>query len=77
MRSVALVNRYGREMGSVYDLLGTHEPALTAAPGWTIARSPTLMGLVLDRFLPVEYDDEAISEYMADCGFGAYLDEDE
>jgi hypothetical protein len=49
MRSVASVNRYGREMGSVYDLLGTHEPALTAALGWTMGRSPTLMSRVLDR----------------------------
>lgn len=43
------VSRYGRAMGSVFDLLGTHEPALTAALGWTMDRSPQLMSGVLDR----------------------------
>lgn len=43
------VSRYGRELGSVFDLLGTHEPALTAALGWTMGRSPSLMSGVLDR----------------------------
>jgi hypothetical protein len=33
----------------VFDLLGTHEPALTAALGWTMGRSPALMSRVLDR----------------------------
>jgi hypothetical protein len=43
------VRRYGREISSVFDLLGTHEPALTAALGWTLGRSPALMSRVLDR----------------------------
>jgi hypothetical protein len=43
------VSRYGREMGSVFDLLGAHEPALTAALGWTMGRSPALMNGVLNR----------------------------
>lgn len=43
------VIRYGREMSSVFDLLGTHEPALTAALGWTMGRSPALMAGVLER----------------------------
>jgi hypothetical protein len=46
---MVLVSRYGREMSSVFDLLGTHEPALTAALGWTMGRSPALMSRVLDR----------------------------
>lgn len=46
---MAAVTRYGRELGSVFDLLGTHEPALTAALGWVMGRSPALMGGVLDR----------------------------
>lgn len=43
------VSRYGRELSSVFDLLGSHEPALTAALGWTIGRSPALMTGVLHR----------------------------
>ncbi|MDP3890500.1 hypothetical protein [Nocardioides sp.] len=43
------VSRYGREMGSVFDLLGTHEPALTAALGWALGRSPELMSRFLNR----------------------------
>ena len=46
---MASVSRYGREMSSVFDLLGTHEPALTDALGWTMARSPALMSSVLGR----------------------------
>lgn len=46
---MATVSRYGREMGSVFDLLGTHEPALTAALGWTIGRSPALMRSILSH----------------------------
>lgn len=49
MRLVASVSRYGREIDSVFDLLGTHEPALTAALGWTIGRSPALMRGLLAR----------------------------
>ncbi len=40
------VSGYGREMSSVFDPLGTHEPALTAALGWTMGRSPALMSRV-------------------------------
>jgi len=36
-------------MGSVFDLLGTYEPALTAALGWALGRSPALLSRVLDR----------------------------
>jgi hypothetical protein len=43
------VSRYGRHMSTVFDLLGTHEPALTAAVGWTLRRSPTLLAAVLAR----------------------------
>lgn len=48
-RPMAAVSRYGRELGSVFDLLGSHEPALTAALGWTMGRSPTLTTGVLHR----------------------------
>lgn len=46
---MASVSRYGRDIATVFDLLGTHEPALTAALGWTMARSPQLMRAVLTR----------------------------
>jgi hypothetical protein len=49
MWAMGSVSRYGRNMGSVFDLLGTHEPALTAALGWTMGRSPALMRGVLKR----------------------------
>jgi hypothetical protein len=49
MQLVATVSRYGREIDSVFALLGTHEPALTAALGWTMGRSPALMRGVLAR----------------------------
>lgn len=41
------VSRYGRNMGTVFDLLGTHEPALTGALGWTLGGSPSLLAAVL------------------------------
>jgi hypothetical protein len=41
------VSRYGRDLLTVFDLLGRHEPALTGALGWTLARSPGLMSAVL------------------------------
>jgi hypothetical protein len=46
---MASVSRYGRDITTVFDLLGTHEPALTAALGWTMARSSTLMGALLTK----------------------------
>lgn len=49
MPCVTSVSRYGREMRSVFDLLGTHEPALTAALGWTMGCSPALMRGILTR----------------------------
>ena len=46
---MASVSRYGRDVTTVFDLLGTHEPALTAALGWTMARSSQLMGALLTK----------------------------
>jgi hypothetical protein len=46
---MASVSRYGRDIATVFDLLGTHEPALTAALGWTIARSSHLLSAVLAK----------------------------
>ena len=46
---MASVSRYGRDIATVFDLLGTHEPALTGALGWTVACSPRLLGAVLAK----------------------------
>lgn len=43
------VSRYGRDLSTVFDLLGRNEPALTGALGWTLAKSPGLMSAVLKR----------------------------
>ena len=66
------VSRYGREMSSVFDLLGTHEPALTAALGWTMGRSPGLLRSVLGRLglgEPTSAEDVAVQlETIDDAG---------
>ena len=46
---MASLARYGREVTTVFDLLGRTEPALTAALGWTMIRSPRLLEAVLTR----------------------------
>jgi len=46
---VTVVSRYGRDLSTVFDLLGRHEPALTGALGWTLSRSPSLMSAVMHR----------------------------
>lgn len=46
------LTRHGREVTSVFDLLGTDENALTAALGFALARSPQLLGRVTARLLP-------------------------
>lgn len=43
------VSWYGREVSSVFGLLGSHEPALTRAVGWTMGRSPKLLRAILER----------------------------
>ncbi len=49
MACVTGVSRYGRELKTVFDLLGRHEPALTGALGWTLAMSPQLLSAVLEH----------------------------
>ena len=44
--------RHGREVTSVFDLLGAGENALTAALGFTLARSPLLLTRLASRLLP-------------------------
>lgn len=57
MDSASLV-RHGKAVESVFDLLGRDENDLTAALGFALAHSGTLLRLVLDKLLPgVEADD--------------------
>ena len=48
----ASLTRHGREVVSVFDLLGRQENDLTAALGFTLARSPELTRLFAVRLLP-------------------------
>jgi hypothetical protein len=56
----ASVSRHGREVASVFDLMGTDENALTAALGFTLARSPELLSRVTERLLPGVVDTEDV-----------------
>ncbi|MGW5219907.1 hypothetical protein ACWEQA_18740 [Nocardia sp. NPDC004085] len=44
-----MLNRYGSEVASVFDLLGRSEVNLTAALGWTLSCSPHLLASILER----------------------------
>lgn len=46
---VSELSLYGRETPSVFDLLGRREVDLTAALGWTLSRSPSLLGALWRR----------------------------
>lgn len=52
MTTRASVARHGRDVESVFDLLGNDENALTAALGFVLARSPELLGRVARLLLP-------------------------
>lgn len=46
------LTRYGREVSSVFDLLGRDENDLTAAFGFALARSPGLLRRIVQRVAP-------------------------
>jgi hypothetical protein len=48
----ASLTRHGKEISSVFDLLGRDENDLTAALAFTLARSPGLLHLILQRLDP-------------------------
>lgn len=48
----ASLTRHGREVSSVFDLLGRDENDLTAALAFTLARSPGLLRLILQHLAP-------------------------
>jgi hypothetical protein len=50
MSKRALLTRHGREVSSVFDLLGRDENDLTAAFGFTLARSPGLLRRIVQHF---------------------------
>ncbi len=52
MTSRAPLARHGREVSSVFDLLGLKENDLTAALAFTPGRSPALLNLILHRLAP-------------------------
>lgn len=49
---VGTLTLYGRDVSSVFDLLGTKENGLTAALAYTLASSPALLALIQHRLLP-------------------------
>lgn len=52
MRTRASLTRHGKEVSSVFDLLGRDENDLTAALAFTLACSPRLLHLILQRLDP-------------------------
>ncbi len=44
-----MLTRHGSQVLSVFDLLGRHEPALTAAIGWVLSHSPSMLQAFLDH----------------------------
>lgn len=48
------IERHGREIGTVFELAGTDENALTAAVGWCFAESPAFLRAVAKRIGSVE-----------------------
>lgn len=52
MTTGALLTRHGREVSSVFDLLGRDENDLTAAFGFALARSPRLLRRIVQRLAP-------------------------
>lgn len=52
MSRLTPLTRYGRDVSSVFDLLGRNENDLTAAFGFALARSPGLLRRVARRLAP-------------------------
>jgi hypothetical protein len=52
MTTRASLTRHGREVSSVFELLGRDENDLTAALAFTLTRSPGLLSLILHRLDP-------------------------
>lgn len=61
------LTRYGRSIGSAFDLLGRNEVNLTAALGWTLTASPRLLAWMWDRWdLPGQVSAVDVSLEVAD-----------
>lgn len=64
---MVVLARYGRSVGSVFDLLGRNEVDLTAALGWTLTASPRLLDWLWDRWdLPGQASAVEVSLEVAD-----------
>jgi hypothetical protein len=81
---VGSANFTTRSRSSLEVGMWTTDPTmLTAARDWLLAliemSEPLATGAdtLQPEYLPVDYDDGAIREYMAETGWGAYLDEDD
>jgi hypothetical protein len=63
-----MLSKYGAETPTVFDLLGRNEVDLTAALGWTLAQSPTLLD-ALSRHLGLDIvaDEAAVALEEADA----------
>jgi hypothetical protein len=62
---------HGRVVETVFHLLGRDENAITYSLGWTLKRSPTLVGLLLKDLLPDSASGDAtirLQEYSAKQG---------
>jgi len=59
MTPLAPLVRHGREVSSIFDLLGRKENDFTAALAFTLGRSPALLGLILRRLAPESEDEQA------------------
>lgn len=64
---------YGREVASVFDLLGYKEVDLTAALGWSLTRSPALMEQVWNR-LRLPGDPAEVSAHLEVAGLDGRTD---
>lgn len=55
MPAMAELSLHGREVGSIFDLLGTDENDITKAIAFTLARSPSLLRMFLSKVLNVSW----------------------
>ncbi|GAA2170714.1 hypothetical protein [Actinomadura napierensis] len=63
-----MLSKYGAETSTVFDLLGRNEVDLTAALGWTLAQSPTLLDALTQHVgLDVVADEVVVALEVADA----------
>lgn len=65
---------HGRELGSVFELLGTKENDITFSIGWALSQCPTLRRGLLARLLPEADAPDAESVRLQERGEGGVTD---